>query len=174
MDFLTSSSRGPENQALVNEKESDAYKYAIKILAKQEYSVHKIRIKLMKRGLTKSEIDHCLDKLISENLLSEKRYADLRIQYLMKKNYSLQYIKQKLKNENVIVEICQISNVFKDFEYNSEIQILKLISKKLNLINSSNEIKIKHKLISYLNSRGHFISDVDHYIKKHRTNQAEQ
>ncbi|MBT6324739.1 MAG: hypothetical protein HOJ35_02120 [Bdellovibrionales bacterium] len=167
MDFLTSSLQGPENQALLNEKEYNAYKYVIKILAKQEYSVHKIRIKLIKRGLSKLEIDHCIEKLISEDILSDKRYADLRIQYLMKKNYSLQYIKQKLKNENVHVELCQISNIFDDFEYTLDLQISKLISKKLKLINSSDQSKIKYKLLSYLSSRGHFLTDVDHHIKKH-------
>lgn len=135
-----------------------AYKYAIRILSKRDYSRAKIRQKLIDREYH-DVAEELIELLVEKRFLREDFYIESRIKGLMKKNYSPSYIISKLKEEQLDVNLGQVNMVFDEFNTTAFDQIETLIRKKSLLHNWTTsdleEQSNKVKLIRFLQSKGH-------------------
>lgn len=146
--------------------EKSAYLYAVKLLAKQDYSKYKITKKLESRGYDSSHIEQTIDKIVELGYLREENYSISRIQAHMNKGFHPDYIQKKLKEEFVEVELTLIKEVFHEYSMTTDKQIEKLFFRK-NLNRSEylgyeleKRSKFEQKLFRYALSKGHQFEDI--------------
>ncbi|MDC1173783.1 regulatory protein RecX [Bacteriovoracaceae bacterium] len=150
----------------INETNKKCYLYAIRLLARRDYSRHKLTQKLIDKKFEKEIATDVIQYLIDESYLKEEHYIEARIKGFMHKNYSAHFVMQKLNQENCYPEEEIIEQIFREYNVNSETQILDLIRKKLNImsIDKTNIQKSREKLIRYVLSKGHQYSEANRYI----------
>lgn len=104
------------------------YAWAVEILAGQELSRHRLKLRLIKRyhrwgqrqqtggdqaydapeaidwqsSAFGEVLDQCLDRLESENILNNQRYSEMRVRNLRARGRSRLYIRQALQTEDEI------------------------------------------------------------------------
>ena len=128
-----------------------AYSYIVKLLSSRDYSEYKIREKLKLKEFPAIEIEDALNEIKSRGFLRDTVYNESRIRSLMNKNYSPNYILQKLNQEHLDTNIEQIVDVFNENQVSSLDQIELLIKKRYKEIqNLILMVKIKYFDISYL------------------------
>lgn len=135
-------------------KKVSPYLYAIRLLAKKDYSEYKLRKKLNDRQFESEEIDAAIETLLDKGYLREDYYAEARIKGLMYKGYSPNYIVQKLAQEHVETTIETILEIFSSCDYSQESQIKELASKKLRGLKVSDP-KTREKILRFVLSKGH-------------------
>ena len=64
----------------------DAYDKALKLLSMREHTEKEIREKLKDKGFPSNEIDEAISRLLSENSLSEERFAESYIRSRLRRN----------------------------------------------------------------------------------------
>ncbi|OUR93087.1 hypothetical protein A9Q84_21525 [Halobacteriovorax marinus] len=158
----------------INEESSEksAYLYAIRLLAKQDYSNYKITKKLKDRGYESIHISATIDKIIDLGYLREENYSIARIQAYMHKGLHPEFIQMKLKQEFVEVELSLIHEVFSEYSITSDHQLGKIIVKKsldkesYNLLAYEAQQKMKQKVFRYAQSKGHQFDDIQRIFSK--------
>lgn len=74
---------------------------AIRYLSYREHAVDELGAKLLKKFNSKVEVDQVLGQLISENLLSEVRYAESYLRARMQKGFGPERIRSELLRNGV-------------------------------------------------------------------------
>ena len=123
--------------------------------AYQERSQQDARDKLYDLGMCEEAVENIIAQLIQDNFLNEERFACsfARGKFTIKK-WGRVKIKQELKQKRV-GDYC-LKKAMKEIDETEYIKALKkLIETKRKLINESNKIKIKYKLMSYALSKGY-------------------
>lgn len=137
----------------------EAYNYAIFILSKRDYSIHKMRAKLKTRKYEEDEINETIDKLIDKNFLREDEYKRLRIKSLLVKGFSNSYILRKLEQEHLLSSNEEIDIIRNDQQLGQEDGLNALVEKKLRgkVIPQDYEakMKLKNKVMNFLASKGY-------------------
>jgi regulatory protein len=154
----------------MNEETKKAYFYLIRILTKRDYSRYKLEQKLRERGYTRQAIDESIAEIISLNYLREDNYIEARIKGFMHKNCSMTYIRSKLAEEFLEVEISLIEEVFVEHGISEKDQITRIIHKKLpptpsNELDYDSRIKSENKILRYLYGKGHQIGTARAILK---------
>lgn len=139
---------------------NSAYNYAIKLLSQRDYSKYKLKKKLQSKFFSDIEIEQTIENLIEKKYLQENNYIEVKIKALMNKNFSPKYIRYRLKQENIDLQISFINNIFKKNQGNVDQQIERIIDKKISNIDLSNmsekELqRLKDKILRTLYSKGH-------------------
>lgn len=145
-----------------------AFKYCIHLLAKCDYSTHKLSQKLLSKKYTQAVVDICISKLLDLDYLREESYIRMRILGLAKKGYGVGYIIQKCHSEKLEVDEDLIYQHLEAEGLNEESIFLYQLEKKTRNLDfdtmPQEEIyKTKDKIKRNLFSRG-FSFDL---IKKH-------
>jgi regulatory protein len=146
--------------------QKSAYLYAIKLLAKRDYSVHKLTKKLKERGYDQEHIDESIQEVLDLGYLKEELYIEARIKGFMHKGLHPSFIIMKLREEALTVDEDTILQVFSEYPITINDQVQKLIIKKLPRDGSYNELdyeskqKIKQRAFRYALSKGHKYSIV--------------
>lgn len=83
-------------------------------LARREHSQLELRTKLRKADFSHEEIDDVLEKLITEKLQNDGRFAENYLRYRSQKGYGSQRIRQELKERGVNSN--NIDNAFEQTE----------------------------------------------------------
>ena len=135
-----------------------AYSYIVKLLSSRDYSEYKIREKLKLKEFPAIEIEDALNEIKSRGFLRETVYNESRIRSLMNKNYSPNYILQKLNQEHLDTNIEQIVDVFNENQVSSLDQIEWLIKKKIQR-NTEFDFDGQNKILRYLLSKGHELDE---------------
>ena len=135
-----------------------AYSYIVKLLSSRDYSEYKIREKLKLKEFPAIEIEDALNEIKSRGFLRETVYNESRIRSLMNKNYSPNYILQKLNQEHLDTNIEQIVDVFNENQVSSLDQIELLIKKKIQR-NTEFDFDGQNKILRYLLSKGHELDE---------------
>lgn len=128
-----------------------AYSYIIKLLSARDYSEFKLREKLKQKNFPANEIENALNEVKVRGYLREEVYNEARIRSFMNKSYSPSYIKQRLNQEHIDVNVEQIEDFFKDQDVNTQKQIELLVRKKcVENLNVAMKNKIKYFVILFL------------------------
>lgn len=138
---------------------SASYLYSLRLLAKRDYSIYKLRNKLLDKNFDPEEVEETIDYLLEVNYLREDEYKRIRVKQLLTKRYSNNYIIQKCDQEHIQVNHSFIDEIRSEYQLLPIEQINYLIEKKLRNIKpeelKENYIKIKKRLFNFLTSKGH-------------------
>ncbi|MCK5884738.1 MAG: RecX family transcriptional regulator [Bacteriovoracaceae bacterium] len=139
-----------------------AYSYLIRLISKRDYSRYKLEQKLRERGHSHQAIDESIAEIISLNYLREDNYIEARIKGFMHKNCSMSYIRSKLAEEYLDIEISLIDSIFIEHGISETDQITRIIYKKLPSspradLDYDSRIKIENRVLRYLYGKGHQI-----------------
>lgn len=146
------------------EKQIKVNNYLNNILYRYSYSYKQIKIKLkQKYKLNDEVIDEVLKPYVDSNLISNKNYAYILIDSLYLKNYSKEYILDRINKEEIIVGSDIISYIEQTCIYNKEF-FFNIIS-KLDLRFKSYPInKRKDKIIDYFYKHGFFNQEYKSFL----------
>ncbi|MCT4642589.1 MAG: recombination regulator RecX [Bacteriovoracaceae bacterium] len=146
----------------------EAYNYCIFLLSKRDYSRYKIKQKLKTRKYTEEEIEEVINYLVENTYLREEQYTKVRIKSLAYRGYSSSYIKRKLKEEQIFVELEFIDTILDDEHIIKEESIERLIAKKYKQEPKSFEekMKIKNRILRFLISKGYSYNDILNHLPK--------
>jgi regulatory protein len=144
-----------------------AYSYLVRILSIRDFSEYKLREKLRERQYPADEIDEAISEVKAKNYLREDNYTEARIKAFMNKGYSPDFIQQKLKQEHLSVSDDVIQSVFEEYKITAELQIERLILKKMGCHNRSDfaDYEKQTKILRYLLSKGHELSQSRKILK---------
>lgn len=157
----------------VEKEKKSSYKkgldYAIRILGLRDYSTFKMKQKLKERGVTPSDIDLIIEKLLEYNYLREEEYTRMRIKQLIVKGYANSYILRKLAQEHLSADETTIDEIRDEQSLGTDDQLDKLINKKLRYKEIPNDfeakMKLKNKIISFLASKGYKYDQIKNAIQ---------
>jgi regulatory protein len=79
--------------------------FALRLLARREHSVLELHHKLVRRGFTATQIIPVLKQLVTEELLSDARYAEVYAHQRVDKGYGPLRIESELRERGVAEEI---------------------------------------------------------------------
>lgn len=148
-----------------------AYNYLVKLLSFRDYSEHKLREKLREKKFSPEESESAICELKSRGYLREDLYVEARIKGFMNKHCSANYIKQKLQQEKVEVDINRIYEIFDEYRIDECDQIKTLIAKKLKSsfmaeeLTPEDKFKLSQKALRYAMTKGHKPGDVLKILK---------
>lgn len=148
-------------------KKTKSYKHAIKLLSKKDYSVHKMKTKLLDKSFDEFEVDETINELIEQNYLREEEYVRQRVRGLFYKNYSSSYIIQKLAQEYVYIDQDFIDKLKEEWGVDEDDLAANLIHKRTRNLSSEPEdlyklkVKIRRKLESKGFSSGRYVPEID-------------
>lgn len=134
-----------------------AFTYIVKLLSAREYSEHKLREKLKEKKFPANEIEDALSEIKARGHLKEEVYAEARIRGFMNKSYSVNYIRQKMAQEHLVVSEEIIQEIFEDNNMSEEQQIERLARKKIGMKTDLDGGE-QGKILRYLISKGHDFS----------------
>ena len=138
--------------------ESSSFKYALRLLARRDYSEYKLKQKLRDRGHSKEEITKTITELLERNYLREDLYREARIRGLMHKGLSPSSIQRRLAEEFCQASLHEIEAIFQDQHVETNDQIERLILKKMPKTwpeTREESYKIENKILRFLLSKGH-------------------
>lgn len=134
-----------------------AYRYLIRLLAKRDYSEHKLTQKLKQKGYNKADIEVALTKVKDQNFLREDNYIESRVKGLLRKGYSPSLTLQKLRIENIDLDESTIIDMAHSNGIDLEQIKEELIAKKeRSLPDNIDEFKKRQKIAQFLASKGHY------------------
>lgn len=147
------------------------YQYSLDLLARRDYSKHKLSEKLRSREFTEEEIDEAIESLTEKNYLREEEYARMRVQAMLFKGYANSYIKQKCSLEKLQVDDDFIDEIRQERGHSTHSEIKRLIQKKLRGKDIPSEfeprMKLQNKVTAFLASRGYNYSQIKEALTEH-------
>lgn len=141
-----------------------AYLYLVKLLSARDYSEHKLREKLREKKHPADEIESAINEIKARGFLREAAYTQARVKTFMEKGYSPDYIRQRLAEEHLSVTDEEIQAVFEEYHLTPEVQIDRLIRKK---IQGATELDYseENKILRFLLSKGHDFGESKKVLK---------
>ena len=147
-----------------------ALDYSIRLLALRDYSLFKMRKKLIARDHTPEEIEYVIDKLHEYNYLREDEYKKMRVKQLLVKGFSNSYIIRKISQEELVVNDLDINSIREEQDLGSEDQIDYLVEKKIRYKEIPEDfeakMKLKKKIMTFLISKGYNFEEAGRAISK--------
>ncbi|MBE9563330.1 MAG: regulatory protein RecX [Proteobacteria bacterium] len=130
---------------------------AIDYLARREHSSLELKNKLIRKGFMEDVVDEVLDKLGTDKLLSDERFAESYVRYRTKKGFGPIKIRHELQQRGITGEL--VSEQLNDNEDFWIIQIQQAHKKRFgsNLPKNAKELA-KH--IRFLQARGFTSSQI--------------
>lgn len=148
----------------------DAYNYALYLISRQDYSVHKIKQKLKSKKYELPVIEETIQKLIEKNYLREAEYQRLFIRKWLRKGLADQSIIYKGQSEGLKIISSQIAEEREETHISSDSAVLELVNKKLRNqeIPTDREQKQKlfQKITRFLLSKGYSYDVIQKELKK--------
>lgn len=146
-----------------------AFNKSLDLLARQDYSKHKLTQKLLTIGYEVDEIFEAIQKLEAKNLLNEKEYLRRRVNQLMAKGKSISLIQSELERENLSASEEDIRSLQQEAGLDASQQIISLIDKKCRYKNigemdHEEKSKLKQKILRFVLSKGHSLDECRHHL----------
>lgn len=139
-----------------NETTSDPVERIKRWCAYQERSTYETRLKLKQMGLNAESVELVIAELISENFLSEERFAQAFVSGKHNiKHWGAQKLKQALKGHQISdYSIAKALKQIQPDKYVNELQ--KLLEKKLHTLKADeHKLQKKQKLFRFALSKGY-------------------
>jgi SOS response regulatory protein OraA/RecX len=153
----------PKPKPIQDPSPEKAYLYAIRLLAKRDYSGPKMLKKLRDKGFDEEQCQYALNEIIAKNYLREDEYIRQKTKGWMYKGYSPGTIAMRFTQEDLKVEPETINLIFEENAVTPLDQIQWLTRKK----NATSEIfesgeenyKKRQKVLAYIVGKGHKFDD---------------
>tara|TARA_B100001029_G_scaffold120922_1_gene100480 strand:+ start:5275 stop:5715 length:441 start_codon:yes stop_codon:yes gene_type:complete len=133
------------------------YNKALNILSRREHSKKELRLKLSKKFEDTEEIIGVIDRLESNNLLNDFRFAELYVSMRKRKGFGPNRISYELSNKGIKDSV---SNQIIIDENGWEDAALKAFNKKYKA-GVSEDFKIKLKQKNFLENRGFGFKEIE-------------
>ena len=133
------------------------YNKALDILSRREHSKKELRLKLSKKFEDTEEIIEVIDRLESNNLLNDFRFAELYVSMRKRKGFGPNRISYELLNKGIKDSV---SNQIIIAENGWEDAALKVFNKKYKA-GVSKDFKIKSKQKNFLQNRGFGFKEIE-------------
>ena len=134
-----------------------AYRYAINLLGRRDYSEKMLRNKMTVKGFIAKDIEYVIRFLKDKNYLNEYRFANRQIIRLILKGYAPPLIRLHLKKMDVFASAENIDSwieeAYEEIKITQEDQIKKLIQLRQKRYEKKEDKKLH--LLRYLLSKGH-------------------
>ena len=112
--------------------EKKAEEFALRLLARKDYSQAEMRQKLVEKGFSLAEIENVLHKLSTHQLLNDQRYAQSLANFYGKEKFWGPWrIKHKLKEKGICPEIAEEVVAQEEKIFPAQERLKKLLEKKL-------------------------------------------
>jgi len=148
-----------------------AYQYAIRILAKRDYSRHKLKTKIIDKEYPTGLAIEIVDLLHREKYLREDYYIEARIKGLLRKGMHPDFIKQKMKEEKCPINDSDIEPIMVDHELDEDKLLLDLMHKKARIMERLDQGKSdqqkREKILRFVATKGHSVSQARRVLDKH-------
>jgi regulatory protein len=155
-----------------------AFLYALRLLAKQDYSCSKLKSKLKLKGFSPEHIQEALDELLEKQYLCDDRYSHAKIKQLAHRGFAPRTIVQLLSQESISITEADVYEVFDVEGVDIEEQIVRLLEKKRPetswLGNSLDARKLQDKAIRFALTKGHSYGEIRkqlsvilHHLEQH-------
>ncbi len=133
---------------------------ALCLLARKEQCRALLEKKLKIHNFPLEGIKRSLDRLQDQGLLSDERYARIQIRSLSIRNFSDEYIRQKLDFEGVQIDSEMLTKLFEEEGIPKREKLEKLVEKKKKLGEGPEaEHKWRQKVFRLIASKGHSYED---------------
>ena len=134
---------------------------AVGLLARREHSVFEIKRKLQQRGFDEAETEQLAEKLCSNNLLSDERFAETYINMRKQRGYGPLRIAQELNQRGVDTDL---SAGYLDGLAGEWQGIMVQQYRKKYGDESVNEFREKAKRMRFLQHRGYPLDMINRFI----------
>jgi regulatory protein len=137
-----------------------AYEAGVDLLSRREHAEQELFRKLLQKGFLKDQIQEALARLKEGGYLSDARYAEARIRYLIRRGYGPDYIRQDLAQYQIQVSAEDVSVEYTDLGVDLKEQAIVLLDKKTSsipleqLMERADRSRVQKRLTSYLVRRG--------------------
>jgi len=149
------------------------YQVALRLVARREYSSYKLRRKLDEKKFQSDTIEDAITRLTQFNFLNDKRYAEHKIAYYLRKGQSFSNIKNLIafKHQIQITDL-DITQVEKDLGISHVSVIYQLAEKALHKYASKySGPELPRKIANFLVRRGvDYQQAWDHAQKQAKSN----
>jgi len=131
--------------------DSDCRRQALKYLARREYSIQELSRKLRKKGYTQLQCDRVIDDLVSQKLVSDRRYAEAFVHAKVRKGLGPVRIRHALDEAGIDREL--VDEVMNDVDIDWSEELRRQLVKKYG-DTSPGTYKEWVKRARFLNGRG--------------------
>lgn len=148
--------------------ENKAEEFALRLLARKDYSCAEMRQKLLQKGFSLREIENVLHKLSVQQLLNDLRYAQrLANYYAQEKLWGPWRIKHKLQEKGICPEVAEEAVTQEEKNFPVEERLKKFLEKKLkNRTLSEFSHEERKKLTNQLYRHGFSWEEIFHILSR--------
>lgn len=145
--------------------------YAYRLLAKQDYSEHKLRQKLVLRAENFEIVDETIEALRGQGFLREENYSRLKIKTRLKQGKGKKLIQEELAQEKIAVDEQQFQVAYEELGTTPEAILEAMVEKKLRRVvveelTFEAKMKLKNKILTFLARNGHSFTTGQRILKK--------
>ena len=146
---------------------ADAYQYAIRLLAGQDYSVFKLAQKLRQKGFADADIQDAINQVEEKGYLRPQAYLRHRVLTLARKGEAPNLILRQLEFEHLSTNLAEIEAYMAEEGLTAETQILYLLQKKLGRTAASSLTPaLAQKVITFVLRKGHALDQCRQILRK--------
>jgi regulatory protein len=146
-----------------------AYEHALNLLTARQYTARNLRRKLVQKGFPANDADATIERLISNGLLDDARYAAAFARgRLLGPGASKRRIRQQLYQRGIPNDVADaaIETVIEDESVDLEAVVEKDARKKLATLGNLEPPVIKRRLYAHLARRGYDVDEINAVMKK--------
>lgn len=140
---------------------------AEKFCAYQERSIHEVKQKLSRLGISSDIQNKIIEILLEKDFINEDRFCELYIRSKINQNgWGPFKIIQELKNKNISEEL--IKKYMDAFPIEKHDEVLnKLIASKIRVLKEEDSFKKKQKLLRFAFAKGYSTDQINRVLRKH-------
>ena len=135
---------------------------AMDFLSRREYSTEELRQRLRRKEFDHNDIEQALNKLISDNLLSDRRFCESYLRYRANRGFGLSRIRQELAERGINAEMANSTEqaLTIDWQQNAE----EVLLKKFTTV-AKDDFTLRAKQMKFLQYRGFRRADYDRFFQ---------
>ena len=137
--------------------DNKAYTYSLRLLTGQEYSIQKLRTKLVQKAFEKEDIEDAIKRVVENGYLSEERYTELKVKSLLLRGKSTRFIIHGLGEEGLKIDEQFVQRICESCGIDKNEQLRSLIMKKARSVVKKGVLDLtsRQKIIRFALSKGH-------------------
>lgn len=144
-----------------------AYNYALRLLARKDYSEKELKLKLNKKfSLSPHEMEDLLSRFKDFGYVNDSKVSKNYISYKLLTGYGKRRIKHELSLKGLSDYEYKVDDYFENNSEEIKNNLLAKVVKKYNLLATKNDARIREKLLRYLIGRGYAFDESEEILKE--------